>query len=196
MWGFIYKQPPCLFCFLVTYDIFSTPWHPYLLRSLCYFHLETYQCGMFRFSLLYSLLKAQSLLFLPHGWYSRKQTRWYLEHFEICLHLFLAEKYLNRKLTILYKFHANVKWILIYSQILEDKIPIVLFELWVQRKKSWDVNWYGIIIMKTFFVLSRNRNTKFRNTSSSWRHLWLVHKLLVIYIGNNLGHCSYLFWYF
>lgn len=113
----LFLVPPNIHIFSEIYVIFT--WR--LISVVCLdFHL-------------YSLLKAQSL-FLPHGWYNKKQTRRYLEHFEICLHLSLAEKYLNRVLTFLYKFHANVIWILIYSQILEDEIPIALFELWVHRK--------------------------------------------------------------
>ena len=46
-----------------------------------------------------------------------------LEHFEICLRLSLVEKSLNRELYFLYRFHANVKRISVYSQILEGKNP-------------------------------------------------------------------------
>ena len=48
-----------------------------------------------------------------------------LEHFDICLCLSLVEKSLNRELYFLYRFHANVKRISVYSQILEGKNPEV-----------------------------------------------------------------------
>lgn len=120
----LWTTPLSLFpsCYII--DIFSTPWHLHLLKSLCYFYFlkRDSQGGMFRFSLSFLFvslgLKLFSFYFFClNGWCSKKQR---LEDTGDILKLatiHLLRRSLLTEIRTLLQISCKLKRISVYSQI-------------------------------------------------------------------------------